>query len=91
MQSKTLIVLSAVAILGVSSTAMARGVAMHAGGSGMAIHGHRHFIHHFRQNSFLFGGWTLWRGKHHCCGFPAGDPSSGRGDWLNSQYAVSLE
>jgi hypothetical protein len=61
MQSKTLVVLSAVAILGVGSPAMARGVAMHAGGSGMAMHGHRHFIHHFRQNPFLFGGWG-WGG-----------------------------
>jgi hypothetical protein len=57
MQSKTLVVLSAVAILGVSSTAMARGAAMHAGGSGMAMHGHRHFIHHFQRNQVLLGGW----------------------------------
>ena len=57
MQSKTLVVLSAVAILGVSSTAMARSVsvgsmAMHSHG-----HGHGHFVHHFKRNPVFLGGW----------------------------------
>jgi hypothetical protein len=65
MQRKTLVVLSAVAILGVSSTAMARsgGMAMHASGSGMAMHGHGHFVHHFKRNLFLLGGWG-WDGPY---------------------------
>ena len=61
MQIKALVVLSAVAILGVSSTAMARGS---GGGHGMSMHGHGHFDHRFRffnrfnRNPFLFGsGW----------------------------------
>ena len=64
MRSKILVVLSAVAIMGVSSTAMARG-GMHGG---MFMHGHGHFDHHFRFvnrfNRNLFnrfngnlGGW----------------------------------
>jgi hypothetical protein len=48
MQSKTLVVLSAVAILGASSTAIAKG----AGGGGGWLHGvshgHGHFDHHVR-------------------------------------------
>ena len=68
MRSKILVVLSAVAIMGVSSTAMARG-GMHGGmHGGMFMHGHGHFDHHFRFvnrfNRNLFnrfngnlGGW----------------------------------
>src|SRR5262249_5186258 len=65
-----IITLTAVAALGVSSAAFARGggMAMHAGGSGMAMHGHGHFVRHFdhrfrffnrfNRNPFLFvGGW----------------------------------
>ena len=58
MQIKALVVLSAVAILGVSSTAMARGS---GGGHAMSMHGHGHFDHRFRffnrfnRNPFLFG------------------------------------
>lgn len=67
MQIKALVVLSAVAILGVSSTAMARGS---GGGHGMSMHGHGHFDHRFRffnrfnRNPFLFGsGWDWgWGG-----------------------------
>ena len=47
MQIKALVVLSAVAILGVSSTAMARGS---GGGHGMSMHGHGHFDHRFLQS-----------------------------------------
>jgi hypothetical protein len=56
MQSKTLVVLGAVAILGASSAAVARGGGRH----GMGMHGHSHFVHHFnfRRNfvhNFRFG------------------------------------
>src|SRR3974377_2466723 len=73
MRSKILVVLSAVAIMGVSSTAMARG-GMHGGmHGGMFMHGHGHFDHHFRFvnrfNRNLFnrfngnlGGWG-WGGE----------------------------
>jgi hypothetical protein len=64
MQGKTLVVLSAVAVLGVGSTAMAKG------GMGMGMHGHGHFVHHFNHrfrifnrfngNPFLFGGGWDW-------------------------------
>jgi hypothetical protein len=64
MQSKTLVVLSAVAILGVSPTAMARS-------GGMAMHGHGHFGHHFHfkrnfvhnfrfRNPIFLSGWGDW-------------------------------
>ena len=72
MPSKTLVVLMAVAIVGVSSTAMAKGGGGGGGkgGSshgGMAMHGHGHFDHRqfdhrfrfvnrFNRNLFL-GGW----------------------------------
>jgi hypothetical protein len=62
MQSKTLVVLIAVAILGASSTAMAKG-----GGGGMGMHGHGHFFNHFNnrfrfnnrflRNQAVLGGW----------------------------------
>jgi hypothetical protein len=62
MQNKILVVLGAVAILGVGSTAMARG-----GAHGMGMHGHGHFAHHFhnfrfgRNPLFLSGfGWADW-------------------------------
>jgi hypothetical protein len=67
MQSKTLVVLSAVAILGLGSTAMAKGGGGSAGGKGGSshggMHGHGHFDHGqfrhpFLRNQFLFGsGW----------------------------------
>ena len=90
MQSKTLIVLIAIATLGIGSPAMARGVAMHAGGSS-ALHPSlpAKSVLIWRLGLGRLG--TLWRGKHHCCGFPAGDSSGGRGDWLNYHHAVSLE
>jgi hypothetical protein len=61
MQSKILVVLGAAAILGGSSTAMARG----GGAHGM----HGHFAHHFNFHNFRFGrnplflsgfGWGDW-------------------------------
>ena len=70
MQSKTLVVLSAIAILGVIPTAMARGggggggMAMHSGG--MVMHGHfinhfnfrRNFVRNFRfRNPLFLSGW----------------------------------
>ena len=66
MQSKTLVVLTAVAILGVSSTAIARG-----GSGGMAMHGHGHFVHNFHfkrnfvhnfrfRNPIFLSGWGDW-------------------------------
>jgi hypothetical protein len=71
MQSKTLVVLSAVAILGLGSTAMAKGGGGSGGGGGKGgsshggMHGHGHFDHdHFRnrflRNQFLFGGGWGW-------------------------------
>src|SRR3974390_1825251 len=72
MRTKILVVLSAVSIMVVSSTAMARG-GMHGGiHGGMFMHGHGHFDHHFRFvnrfNRNLFnrfngnlGGWG-WGG-----------------------------
>jgi hypothetical protein len=70
MQSKTLIALSAVAILGLGSNAMAKGGGG-KGGSSHGMHGHGHFDHgqfrnRFLRNQFLFGGgwgwgdWGLW-------------------------------
>jgi hypothetical protein len=73
MQSKTLVVLSAVAILGLGSTAMAKGGGGSAGGKGGSshggMHGHGHFDHGqfrhpFLRNQFLFGsGWGWDRGS----------------------------
>ena len=71
MQSKTLVVLSAVAILGVSSTAMAKG------GGSMGMHGHGHMghhrhmghHHHFPNNPFLFGGWDWGLGGYGDSGY----------------------
>jgi hypothetical protein len=69
MRSKTLIVLSAIAILGGSATAMAKGGGgMHGGMHGM--HGHGHFDHRFARrffnrglfNSFGWGGDWGWGG-----------------------------
>jgi len=65
MRSKTLVVLSAVAILGTSSTAMARGGGGSKGGMSMHGHGHfdhRHFDHRFRfvnrfKNPLFLSGW----------------------------------
>ena len=66
MKSKTLIALVAAAIVGVSSTAMARGGGGCKGGSGGAhFHGqfHNQFHNHFRfgnrflRNQALFNGW----------------------------------
>jgi hypothetical protein len=73
MPSKTLVVLMAVAIVGVSSTAMAKGGGGGGGkgGSshgGMAMHGHGHFDHRqfdhrfrfvnrFNKNPLFLSGW----------------------------------
>jgi len=65
MRSKILVVLIAVATIGVSSTAMAKG-AVGGGGGSMGMHGHDHMghHHHFRQNLFLFGGGWGWDGPY---------------------------
>jgi len=72
MQSKTLVVLSAVAILGVSTAAMAKGGGGGGGGGkgGSGGHvGHAPFAHapfharfdrRFLRNQFLLGGWGGW-------------------------------
>jgi len=53
MCAKTLVVLIAVAVMGASSTAMARG-----GGKGGSAHfGHGHFNHRFHNNLPLFNSW----------------------------------
>ena len=57
MQSKTLIVLIAAAIMGASSTAMAKGGGGGGGGKGMG-HFHGHFHNHF-HNHFHFGNRFL--------------------------------
>jgi hypothetical protein len=61
MCSKVLAVLSAVAVLGVSSTAMAKGGGGGGGGGkggsshgGMSMHGRGHFDHHHFDNRFRF-------------------------------------
>jgi opacity protein-like surface antigen len=69
MRSKILVVLIAVAMMGVSSAAMAKG----AGGGGMGMHGHGHghmgHHHHFRNNPFLFGGWDWGLGGYGDSGY----------------------
>jgi hypothetical protein len=70
MQSKTLVVLSAVAILGLSSSAIAKGGGGGGGGgkggwSHGGMRGHGHFDHgqfrnRFLRNQFLFGGGWGW-------------------------------
>ena len=60
MRSKILVVLIAVAVMGVSSTAMAKGGGGKDGSGGHVGHahfGHAHFDHRFRRNQFLLGGW----------------------------------
>src|SRR5690348_3195871 len=68
MRSKTLVVLSAVAILGTSSTAMARGAGGGWSHGGMSMHGHGHFDHRhfdhrfpfvnrFNKNPLFLSGW----------------------------------
>ena len=76
MRSKTLVVLGAVAILGASATAMAKGGGgMHGGMHGM--HGHGHFAHHF--HNFRFG-----RNPFFLSGFGWGDWGFGGGPYNNS-------
>jgi len=66
MQSKTLAVFIATAILGISSTAMARGGGGGGGGKGgSGGHFHGHFDNHFLRNHFLrnqafLNGWWGW-------------------------------
>jgi hypothetical protein len=69
MRSKILVALIAVAVMGVSSTAMAKRAGGGGGGMGMHGHGHMGHHHHFRNNPFLFGGWG-W-------GWPYGDSGYG--------------
>jgi hypothetical protein len=78
MRSKTLVVLGAVAILGVSSTAMAR-MAMHAHG-GMAMHGHGHFVHHFNFRRHFVQNFRFGRNPLFLTGF---------GDWGLGGYGDS--
>jgi hypothetical protein len=91
MQSKTLIVLIAAAIMGVSSTAMAKG----GGGGwlhGVSMHGHGHFDHRFRfVNRFNrglfnnFNGWG-WGGD---CGWGGGCGWYGEGSGNNTTVVIS--
>jgi len=71
MQSKTLAVFIATAILGISSTAMAKGGGGGGGGKGgSGGHFHGHFDNHFLRNHFLrnqflrnqafLNGWWGW-------------------------------
>ena len=60
MQSKTLIVLIAAAIVGVSSTAIAKGGGGKGGGGGHFhghFHNHFHFDNRFLRNQALLNGW----------------------------------
>jgi hypothetical protein len=61
MRTNTLVVLIAIAVLGVSSTAMARGSGSGGGGKGghfgRSHFGHNHFDHRFRRNQVLLNGW----------------------------------
>ena len=66
MQSKTLIVLIAGAIMGASSTAMAKGGGGGGGGKGMGhfhghFHNHFHFGNRFLRNQGLLNDWS-WGG-----------------------------
>ena len=68
MQNKTLIVLIAAAIMGVSSTAMAKGGGGKGGGGGHFhghFHNHFHFDNRFLRNQALLNGWG-WGGD---CGW----------------------
>lgn len=104
MRTNTLVVLIAVAMLGGSSIAMAKGGGGGSGGSGMSHgSGHGHFGHHFQRflrNQVFFGdGWGWAWGPYSGDGAkynrfsPANCAplSRGRPNWLNSRYAVSLE
>ena len=71
MQTKTLIVLIAAAIMGVSSTAMAKGGGGKGGGGGHFhghFHNHFHFDNRFLRNQALLNGWG-WGGD---CGWGGG-------------------
>jgi hypothetical protein len=69
MRSKTLVVVIAFAVMGVSSTAMAKGSGGGGGGAGgkggsaVGHFGHGHFGNHihFRRNQAFLGGWG-WGG-----------------------------
>jgi hypothetical protein len=89
MRSKILLVLSAIAILAVSSTAMARGGGGGGMHGGMFMHGNAHFgprfhfvnrfnrkilFNRFNRNPFLFGGLG-WGGDWGWGGY--GDSGSG--------------
>jgi hypothetical protein len=75
MRSKTLIVVIAFAVMGVSSAAMAKGAGGGGGGGGKGWSGgghfHGHFGNHlrFRRNQAFLGGWG-W-------GWPYGDNGYG--------------
>jgi hypothetical protein len=79
-RSKILVVLVAVAVMGVSSGAMARG----GGKSGAGMHGHGHFVHNqfrdrFGRNPLFFGDGFDW-------GF--GGPYYGEGNGSNTTVVV---
>jgi hypothetical protein len=59
MRCKILVVLIAVALMGVSSAAMAKGGGGKGGGSGGHVghFGHAHFDHRFLRNQAVLGGW----------------------------------
>ena len=59
MRSKILVVLIAVALMGVSSAAMAKGGGGKGGGSGGHVghFGHAHFDQRFLRNQAVLGGW----------------------------------
>jgi hypothetical protein len=59
MRSKILVVLIAVALMGVSSAALAKGGGGKGGGSGVHVRhfGHAHFDHRFLRNQAVLGGW----------------------------------
>ncbi len=88
MPSKTLVVLSAVAILGLGSTAMAKGGGGGGGGGkggsgghvGHAGHApfHARFDRRFLRNQFLLGGWGGWG-----WGWPDGE-----GGYSNTEVGV---
>jgi hypothetical protein len=81
-RSKILVVLVAVAVMGVSSAVMARGGG--GGKSGGGLHGHGHFVHNqfrdrFGRNPFFFGDGFDW-------GF--GGPYYGEGNGSNTTVVV---
>ena len=74
MRTNTLVVLIAIAMLGISSAALARGSGGGKGGSGGGHSGHdhfgrNHFDHRFQRNRAFFNGWGWDWGPYDYSGY----------------------